>query len=164
MSSRFGLSAPVLSLIAAVIVVGIFIVVQIGGSWGSQADSQPMPTESELALGAARDAQRRADVNTMLNATHQYAIDHDGTFPQGVSETPTEICGTIQEDDGSYSAVPMEDCVNLFPAYKDILTRIPSDPQAPEGRTWYRISRTADGKINVMADTHDGNASISVTR
>ncbi len=32
-------------------------------------------------LGDTRNANRRADVNTILNATYQYSIDNNGTFP-----------------------------------------------------------------------------------
>ena len=32
-------------------------------------------------MGDARNAQRRSDVNTILNAVYQYAIDNNGTMP-----------------------------------------------------------------------------------
>ncbi len=32
-------------------------------------------------LGDTRNAQRRADVNTILNAVYQYSIDNNGTLP-----------------------------------------------------------------------------------
>ncbi|TSC59383.1 MAG: Uncharacterized protein Greene041662_530 [Candidatus Peregrinibacteria bacterium Greene0416_62] len=32
-------------------------------------------------LADARNAQRRSDVNTVLNAVYQYAIDNNGTLP-----------------------------------------------------------------------------------
>src|SRR3989344_1939000 len=43
-------------------------------------------------LGDARDAQRRSDVTTILNAVYQYAIDNDGLLPPGIPSTAREIC------------------------------------------------------------------------
>ena len=43
-------------------------------------------------LGDTRNAQRRSDVNTILNAVYQYAIDNNGTLPTGITTTQKEIC------------------------------------------------------------------------
>ena len=45
-------------------------------------------------LAEARNAQRRSDVNTVLNAVYQYAIDNNGTIPAGVTVSAKEICKT----------------------------------------------------------------------
>ena len=49
-------------------------------------------------LGDARDSQRRSDVNTLLNATYQFAIDNGGQFPDSLfnaqTNTPYLICTT----------------------------------------------------------------------
>jgi len=51
-------------------------------------------------LGDTRNAQRRADVNTILSATYQYTIDNNGTLPSNIasstcaSVTTNEICKT----------------------------------------------------------------------
>ena len=41
-------------------------------------------------LGDTRNAQRRADVSTILNGVYQYTIDNNGTLPAtiGVVQTP----------------------------------------------------------------------------
>ena len=44
-------------------------------------------------LGETRNADRRADVNTILNAVYQYSIDA-GTLPAGITTTQTEVCTT----------------------------------------------------------------------
>src|SRR6185369_16074447 len=43
-------------------------------------------------LGDARNAQRRSDVNTILSATWQYAIDHGGNIPSTISTVSRPIC------------------------------------------------------------------------
>src|SRR3989344_7285909 len=47
-------------------------------------------------LGDTRNAQRRSDVATILNAVHQYAIDNAGNLPTGIdSVTATsQVLGT----------------------------------------------------------------------
>src|SRR6185369_3970416 len=45
-------------------------------------------------LGDTRNAQRQADVTTILNAVYQYALDNNGVVPATITATPTEICKT----------------------------------------------------------------------
>ena len=42
-------------------------------------------------LGDTRNAQRRVDVNTILNAVYQYTIDNNGTLPT----IPTATCALV---------------------------------------------------------------------
>jgi prepilin-type N-terminal cleavage/methylation domain-containing protein len=41
-------------------------------------------------LGDARNAQRKADVATILSAVYQYVIDHNGTFPTDINGVTTQ--------------------------------------------------------------------------
>jgi len=43
-------------------------------------------------LADARDAQRRSDVNTILNAVYQYAIDNNGNLPSCITTTNKGVC------------------------------------------------------------------------
>ena len=45
-------------------------------------------------LADTRNAQRNADVNTILNSVYQYAIDNNGSLPTTMTTTQTEICVT----------------------------------------------------------------------
>ncbi len=67
----------------------------------------------------AIDAQRQSDVNTILNAVYQYAIDHDGNFPPSISSDGGEICRTGVIDCSGY--------VDLRVLEKYLAT-IPTDP------------------------------------
>lgn len=107
-------------------------------------------------LGDARNAQRRSDVNTILNATYQYAIDNNGELPGNIPTADAkEICP---------SADPVEPCVDLHVFHGTYLVSIPRDPEAPEGHTWYSIVQSKDGRITVTAMRAENGAAISVTR
>ena len=110
-------------------------------------------------LGDARDAQRRSDVNTILNAVYQYAIDNNGNLPSGIpTTTAQEICVT-----GSASCVNGVDLDVLTGSY---LVRIPTDPQYTSGTgSDYVIVQDANGRITVTApQTEQTTPDISVTR
>lgn len=104
-------------------------------------------------LGDARNAQRRSDVNTILNAVYQYAIDHNGTLP--ISNTvEREVCVTDAADC---------DEVDLDVLTGSYLVRIPSDPQASGTGTDYMIVRGSNGRVTVSAPSAE-NTTITVTR
>ncbi|MDZ4284472.1 MAG: type II secretion system protein, partial [Patescibacteria group bacterium] len=85
-------------------------------------------------LGDTRNADRRSDVNTILNAVYQYSIDNTGTLPATVTTGTTcaaatgahEVCQTGGVCTG------ITDLAVLVPKF---LIALPSDPQ----------SATADG-------------------
>lgn len=110
-------------------------------------------------LGDARNAQRRSDVNTILNATYQYAIDHNGSLPSGIpTGTSKYIC---KSSDGVCN-----NGVNLRLLTGSYLVNIPSDPQvaATATGTHYTIVQDANGRVTVAAPGAEQNATISVTR
>lgn len=104
-------------------------------------------------LGDARDAQRRSDVNTILNAVYQYAIDNNGSVPAGIGAVADEICKTGGTTSG---------CVDLDALTGSYLVSLPNDPQAGTGSTGYTIVET-NSRITVAAPLAE-NATISVTR
>ncbi len=110
-------------------------------------------------LGDARDAQRRSDVNTILNAVYQYAIDNNGTIPSGITTTETGIC----RSDGVADCSSLVDLSVLTGSY---VVAIPVDPQATdEDSTEYTIVRDANDRITVTApNTEQSTTDIAVTR
>jgi prepilin-type N-terminal cleavage/methylation domain-containing protein len=109
-------------------------------------------------LGQARDAQRRADVNTILNAVYQYAIDNNGTLPAGI---PTTTAKTICKS----TAVSCNNGVNLNTLTGSYLVKIPFDPKSSTATgTNYLIVQDSNGRITVSAPGAEITSGISVTR
>lgn len=114
-------------------------------------------------LGDARDAQRRSDVNTILNAVYQYAIDNNGNLPAGIPTTAAlEICATASTDCDTVTPL----VVDLDALTGSYLVKIPVDPQEPVTSTGtnYYIIQDPNGRITVSAPGVEQAASISVTR
>lgn len=109
-------------------------------------------------LGDARDAQRRSDVNTILNAVYQYSIDNNGEFPASITTTETEICTSKQGSD----CTGLVDLSMLNGYY---LVSIPGDPKtATKNSTKYTIVKKATKpKMTVSAPAAEGGVTISVS-
>ena|SRR3989338_5938186 len=108
-------------------------------------------------LGDTRNAARRSDVSTILNAVYQYSID-SGVVPPAITITPTEICKT-----GGSCAGLID--LSLLTLNEKYLTAIPADPTgATTNGTGYRINKTVNNRITVVAPTAENGATISVTR
>ena len=116
-------------------------------------------------LGDARDAQRRSDVNTILNAVYQYAIDNNGNLPSGIpTTTPKVICQV--DVDPTTCAGATYNGVSLRQLSGSYLVSIPRDPRvtATGTGTRYNIVRDSNGRITVNAPGAEQDTSISVTR
>lgn len=130
-------------------------------------------------VGQARDAQRRADTLTILNAVHQYYVDN-GKFPEDISATLTQI-GTSGADcvltcDGDVQTPSA--CIDLTSDLVGTdgslyLSAMPEDPIKKDtadplsGKKWsgYAIKQDATNKrITVEACRAEIKKPISVTR
>lgn len=113
-------------------------------------------------LGDTRNAQRQADVTTILNGVYQYALDNNGAIPSGVTTTATEICAT-----GAASCTGLVD-LSVLTAAEKYLTALPKDPQCPTtcatNGNGYRILKTANNRVTVSAPAAEQSRVISVTR
>ena len=121
-------------------------------------------------LGDARNAQRRADVGTVLSAVYQYVIDNNGTIPGSIvsdsdsyvsasttcalvkANTPSsEICKssatncTGYTNLGYYLATTTSDGVSY-------VTSIPTDPSATstDVRTGYYIAKLSSNNNRIL--------------
>lgn len=109
-------------------------------------------------LGVARDADRRADVNTILSAVHQYAIDNSAN-PSGPTTVQTEICRTDAIDCTGY--------IDLSSLTDDgtYMVSMPTDPtQFTENGTGYDIVQSVNGRITIYAPHAEGDFDIYATR
>lgn len=104
-------------------------------------------------------AQRRVDVNTILNAVYQYTIDNNGTLPSSITTTATEICKTGGTCTGLID-------LSVLTASEKYLTSMPSDPSGGcnANGVCYKIVKSANGRITVNAPGAEQSATISVTR
>lgn len=116
-------------------------------------------------LGETRNAERRADVNTILNAVYQYAIDNNGNLPTLVTddcdaEAAEEVCKLTAV--GTCSTGTNLSVITTSEKY---LTAMPVDPttSSTDG-TGYYITKTANGRVTVCAPSAEQGATISVTR
>ncbi len=110
----------------------------------------------------ANNTARTNDVNTILNAVHQYAADHKGLLPGG-AEIPT---GVYPADALEISTLGADICAAIAPDYVSLL---PVDPdvdnlsgagngvavancaQVGGYRTGYKIVKDSSGRITVGA-------------
>jgi len=116
----------------------------------------------------ANDTQRRSDVNSILNAVHQFMADNNGTPPTGIDTTIRTIGNT-----GAGNTVNI--CASVSPIY---IADLPLDPltgtESPTNtvctastyNTRYTIVRSAtNNRITVEApDTEIEVPDIQVTR
>ncbi len=108
-------------------------------------------------LGDTRNAQRRADVNTILNAVYQYTIDTN-TLPANITTSVTEICATGGTCTGLVD-------LSVLTANEKYLVALPSDPStATSNSTKYAIFKNANNRVTVTAPSAENSATISVTR
>ncbi|SRR6266568_6568919 len=122
-------------------------------------------------LGDARNSQRSADVNTIINGVYQYELDNNGSLPAiggrtgavAITTTATEVC--------SNSAVSCTGLVDLavLATNGKYLVALPTDPSCPTGcnanGNGYKIALTSNNRLQVSApNTENGKATITVTK
>lgn len=113
----------------------------------------------------ANNTQRQSDVTAILDAVHQYSIDHKGTLPSAITTTPSVI--------GNGSG-QIDICSDVVPTY---IADLPQDPtngtRTPAGLctaatsydTGYTISKSAtNSRVTVTATHAQLGVTISVTR
>jgi prepilin-type N-terminal cleavage/methylation domain-containing protein len=120
-------------------------------------------------LADTRNAQRRVDVATILNAVYQYYIDN-GNLPTELAsdsfavDTEAEICigGTATTTCTGAGLIPLNELV----ANERYIVDLPVDPNGncAENGICYEIMKSSNNRITVSAPDAEEGETISVTR
>jgi prepilin-type N-terminal cleavage/methylation domain-containing protein len=109
-------------------------------------------------LGDARNAQRRADVNTILNAVYQYSIDNNGNLPTSIVTSSKIICKSGVNIDCDADGISLNVLTGSY------IVGLPADPQSATATgTNYTIFKSGN-RVTVSAPGAEQSATISVTR
>lgn len=110
----------------------------------------------------ARNSQRWSNINTILNAVHQYAVDNTGTLPSAITASTTEICKT-----GAASCTSLID-LSVLTTNEIYIVSLPLDPSCPSSCATngigYTIVKSANGRITVAAPDAELGVTINVIR
>ena len=112
-------------------------------------------------LADTRNSQRRVDVNTILNAVYQYAIDNNGNLPSTITATTTYgICRT------NPTATTTCTDLSVLTAAEKYLVSMPIDPLGVVNTddVNYWVIKTVNNRVTVWANAPEQGATISVTR
>jgi len=117
-------------------------------------------------LQDAKNSQRKADVNTILSAVYQYAVDNKGSMPgSNVPTAPTaamEICTSSVS--ATCTTATLADLSSLI-LTQTYLTAIPVDPAGNvTNGAGYTIQKTANGRITVTAPAVGNYTAYSATK
>jgi len=121
-------------------------------------------------LGDTRNAERRIDVNTILNASYQYALDNDGNLPTGLDSLPgsSQVLGTGASgcDSTCTATTTVAACINMLADLTPtFIVGIPDDPKTGTAvNSDYYINKDANGRLVVGACDPEQGAVIEVTR
>jgi prepilin-type N-terminal cleavage/methylation domain-containing protein len=109
-------------------------------------------------LADARNAQRRSDITTILNATYQYTVDNGGVLPATITTTPTAVCATGGTCTGLID-------LTVLTASAKYIAILPNDPNSGTvNSTGYNISKDVNGRLTVTAPSAENGFTITVTR
>jgi len=109
-------------------------------------------------VSQANNTQRQADINTILNAVHQYSIDNQGALPASITTTQTEICKTGGTCTGLVD-------LGVLTTNQTYLASLPFDPTGSSTNgAGYEILKSANNRVTVVAPDAELGETISVTR
>lgn len=138
----------ILLVVAAIAILAAIVIVAIN------------PTKQ---LGQTKNAQRRSDVNSIINGIYQYSIDHAGSLPSGISTTATQICKTGTAT-ATCATLGLTD-LQVVTVNETYLTAIPNDPtNTATAGVGYFVGRSANGRVTVTAPNAEQGETISVTK
>lgn len=117
-------------------------------------------------LRDARNARRRADVESILTAIHQYIVDNGGSLPTGIATTEKQL-GTCTTEGNTPCTNAAAACLDLSTTLAKYLKSIPKDPSVPSSvtdKTYYSVVADSNNIITVKACNAEGGETIQVSR
>ena len=140
----------ILLVVAAIAILASIVIIAIN------------PTKQ---LGDTRNAARRVDVTTILNAVYQYSIDNNGTLPSIVSQlnpgSTFQICRVGVQNCQGLNMVDLSVLTNN----EKYLTTLPVDPSGgTQNGIGYFVARSANNRVTISAPSAEQGAIITVTR
>lgn len=138
-SSRGFTLIEVLLVIAILVILAAVVIVAIN---------------PEKQFTDAHNAQRKSDVYLIMNALHQYSLDHDGVFPEIITTGQLEICKTdAQSCVGKYDlSILTDDQKYLVAMPRDPLCSSSEDESCSETGTGYLLAKTESGRMWLLSD------------
>ncbi|HLD81820.1 MAG TPA: type II secretion system protein [Patescibacteria group bacterium] len=116
-------------------------------------------------IAETENAQRNVDVNTILNAVYQYAIDNNGTLPSAIPTSTT--CATTATNEICKTGGTCTNLVDLsvLTTNETYLVSLPTDPDGvTTNGAGYHIAKSSNGRVTVCAPDAEQGATISVKR
>jgi prepilin-type N-terminal cleavage/methylation domain-containing protein len=112
----------------------------------------------------SRNAHRWSDVNNILTAIHQYAVDNGGSLPSGITTTEYQL-GSCTTGGATACTGAAASCLDLSTPLAKYLKSIPTDPSnGTAATTKYSVVATSDNIVTIKACAAEQSASIQVSR
>lgn len=111
-------------------------------------------------LHESRNAVRRSDVATILEAVKKYQVDNGGTHYANIDaleEDNNYVIGVCTSGATCSAVTNYSNCVNLSQIGDTYLPEIPEDPsESTDAQTKYYLNKGDDGQITVGACEPEG--------
>lgn len=120
-------------------------------------------------FASARNAQRRSDVNAILNAVHQYAANHNGSLPSGITTSEKTVGSDTAGDQLNLCGSLVPDYIADMPVDPSTGTKTPAGSNCTDSGAEYDTKYTikssgTSNRLVVTATADDGVETFSVTR
>lgn len=112
----------------------------------------------------ARNARRFVDVDSILTAIHEYAIDNNGVLPAGIGLSEQQL-GTCASGGGTPCTGAAAACLNIGTTLAAYLKSIPVDPNGGTAvATNYSVLKDANNIVTVKACNAEVGTTVQVSR
>lgn len=118
----------------------------------------------QAQFAKSNDIQRRADVNSLMNAIWQYTIDNNGNLPGDLNDPGVFTGSNICLGSGAIICSGFADIWEI--QANDYINAIPGDPKFQEGvDSKYFVTKSTGGILTISApECEQENCSIEIIR